>query len=66
MEKQSKKRREFLKGAAYAAPAILSLQAVSSAAKAGSYNTPPGTTPSPAPSRKRRKKAKKATKAKKL
>jgi outer membrane biosynthesis protein TonB len=35
-----RKRRDFLKKAAYAAPAILSLQAVSAVAKAGSIKDP--------------------------
>jgi hypothetical protein len=35
-KKQDPKRRDFLKKAAYSAPAVLSLQAVSGVAKAGS------------------------------
>ena len=46
-KKQDPNRREFLKKTAYAAPAILSLQAVSSVAKAGSlpYTGPTTATP---------------------
>ena len=49
-KKQNPKRREFLKRAAYSAPVILSLQATSGVAKAGSDQptTVPATTPKPA------------------
>ena len=49
-KKQNPKRREFLKKAAYSAPVILSLQATSRVAKAGSDQptTAPATTPKPA------------------
>ena len=49
-KKQDLKRRDFLKKAAYSAPAILTLQAASGVAKAGSEKPatePTGTKPKP-------------------
>jgi len=43
-KKQDPKRRDFLKKAAYSAPAILTLQAASGVAKAGSEKPATGTT----------------------
>ena len=40
-QKQDPTKREFLKKAAYSAPAILSLQATSALAKSGSSKSPP-------------------------
>ena len=42
-QKQDPTKREFLKKAAYSAPAILSLQATSALAKSGSSKSPPDT-----------------------
>jgi len=57
--KQDPGRRDFLKKAAYSAPAVLTLQAVSGLAKAGSEK------PDALPKETKPKKAKKAKKAKK-
>jgi hypothetical protein len=57
MKQPNPSRRAFVKKAAYVAPAVLSLQAFSAVAKAGSGNSeaPPITTsPSPRPRRRRR------------
>jgi hypothetical protein len=54
MKERDKKKREFLKKAAYAAPAILSLPATSSVARAGSEKDPtttPKVTKPPKPKR---------------
>jgi len=50
--KQDPKRRDFLKKAAYSAPAVLTLQAVSGVAKAGS-ETPTDTKPAKPPKPKK-------------
>jgi hypothetical protein len=57
MKKPDSSRREFVKKAAYVAPAVLSLQAFSAVAKAGSGTTeaPPPVTISPRPRRPRRR-----------
>ena len=45
--KTSNSRRQFVKRAAYVAPAVLSLQASSSYAREGSQKVPPTSTPTP-------------------
>ena len=60
--RQDPKRREFLKKAAYSAPAILTLQATSGVAKAGSEKpttSPTGTKPPKPPKPKPKPKKKK-------
>jgi hypothetical protein len=55
MKKPNPSRRDFVKKAAYVAPAVLSLQAFSAVAKAGSVtNEAPPVTISPRPRRRRR------------
>lgn len=55
MKKPNPSRRDFVKKAAYVAPAVLSLQAFSAVAKAGSVTTEaPEPTVRPKPKRRRR------------
>lgn len=54
MKKHDPSRRDFVKKAAYVAPAVLSLQAFSSVAKAGSNKAPPTKKPKePKPPKKK-------------